>query len=223
MPRTRNYKDRRRAFALNTRSITPSLTVGPLPRCITFALCLIVLAFALFVGGCSKGAGGNTLHVKSPATGEKDLPVKSAYAFAVTKTFTDTSGKTSTASANNVYVANYDLDAANFAMTMDKPLTSDDQIRVVFSLIGEQGTNDKSPPKAGAYSARADKFMKVESVGIVSHKGGASNRVWLDRSTLTGSVKLTSASADEISGDVDLSSGDTAIKASFTAKVLKRK
>ena len=196
---------------------------GPLPRRIIFALCLTALAFALFMSGCGKGAGGNSLHMKSPATGEKDVGVKSAYAFAVTKTFTDISGKISTASAYNADAANYDLDAANFAMTRDKPLTSDDHIRVMLSLIGDEGTDGKSPPKAGTYSAKADKFMKVESVGIVSRKGGADNKVWLDRSTLTGEVKVTSASADEISGDVDLTSGDTTIKGSFTAKILKRK
>jgi hypothetical protein len=195
----------------------------PFSRRIIFTLCLVALASALLLSACSQGAGGNSIHVKSPATGEKDFPVKSSYAFAVTKTFTDTSNNISTASAYNVYAANYDLDAANFAMTLNKPLTSDDQLRVEFSLIGDQGTNDKSPPKAGTYSAKADKFMKVETVGIVSRKGGADNKVWLDRSTLTGEVKVTSASADEISGDVDLSSGETSIKGSFTAKILKRK
>ncbi len=108
-------------------------------------------------------------------------------------------------------------------MTIDKPLTSDDQVRVVLSLIGDEGTNDKSPLKAGTYSAKADKYMKVESVGIVSRKGGIDNKAWFDRSTLSGQVKVTSATADEISGDIDLIAGDNAIKGSFTAKVLKRK
>ena len=222
MSQTGNYTDRR-AATVPCGFITPSLTVGLLPGLITSALCVIALVGALFLAGCGRDAGGNSLHAKSPATGEKDVPVKSSYAFAVTKTFTDTSNNISTASAHNVYAANYDLDAANFAMTLDKPLTSDDQIRVMFSLIGDQGANDKSAPKAGAYSAKADKFMKVESVGIVSRKGGADNKVWLDRSTLTGEVKVTAASADEISGELDLTSGDTSIKGSFTAKILKRK
>ncbi len=194
---------------------------GAFARRSIFALCFVALA--LFVGGCGKGAGGNSMHVKSPATSEKDIAVKSSDTFAIIKTFTDISGKMSTASAYNVYVANYDLDAANFAMTLDKPLASEDQVRVMFSLIGDEGTNDKSVLKAGTYAAKADKFMKVESVGIVSRKGGADSKVWLDRSTLTGQVKVTSASADEISGDVDVSSGETSIKGSFTAKVLKRK
>lgn len=161
--------------------------------------------------------------MKSPATGEKDVPVKSAYAYAVTKSFTDTSNTITTAAAYNFDAANYDLDATNFAMTLDKPLTSDDQIRVMFSLIGGQGTDGKAPLKAGTYSAKADKFLKVETVGIVSRKGGADSKVWLDRSTLAGEVKITSASADEISGDIDVSTGDTSIKGSFTVKILKRK
>jgi hypothetical protein len=222
MPQPGNDKDDRSAFASNSRSTKPSLTVGLLPRHFTSALCVIALACALFLAGCSKDAGGNGLHVKSPATGEKDMAVKSSYAFAVTKTFTDVSGKMTTASAYNVDAANYDLDAANFA-TLDKPLTSDDRIRVMFTLIGDQGTDEKSAPKAGTYSAKADKFMKLESVGLVLRKGGADNKVWLDRSTLTGEVKVTSASADEISGDVDVSAGNTSIKGSFTAKILKRK
>jgi hypothetical protein len=183
----------------------------------------LALACALMVSGCGKSAGGNSIHVKSAATGEKDLAVKSSYAFAVTKSFTDINNKITTSSAYNVYVASYDLDAANFAMTMDKPLTSDDQVRVMFSLIGDEGTNDKSPLKAGTYSAKADKHMKVETVGIVSRKGGADNKVWFDRSTLSGQVKVTSATADEISGEIDVTAGDNTIKGSFTAKVLKRK
>jgi hypothetical protein len=185
---------------------------------------LIALACTIFVAGCSSGnGGGNSLHVKSAATGEKDLAVKSAYAFAVTKSFTDTTGKVTTAPSYRVYAANYDLDAANFAMTLDKPLTSDDRLRVVFSLVGEQGGNAKTPLKAGTYSAKADKFMKVEDVGIVSRKGGAENKVWLDRSTLTGEVKVNSVSGDTMSCDVDLSAGETSIKGSFTAKILTRK
>jgi hypothetical protein len=180
------------------------------------------LIIGLLLSGCSK-TGGSGMHVKSPATGEKDLAVKSGYAFAVTKTFTDTTGKVTTAPSYRTYAASYDLDAGNFAMTLDKPLTADDQLRVVFSLVGEQGGNDKTPPKAGTYSAKADKFMKVEDAAIVSRKGGPDSKVWLDRSTLSGEVKVTSASADSISGDVNLTAGETTIKGSFTAKVLARK
>ena len=187
----------------------------------TFIASFFVIT-VLLLAGCSK-TGGSGMHVKSSATGEKDFAVKSGYAFAVTKTFTDTAGKMTTAPSYRTYAASYDLDAGNFAMTLDKPLTADDQLRVVFNLVGEEGGNEKTPPKAGTYSAKADKFMKVEDAAIVSRKGGADSKVWLDRSTLSGEVKVTSASADSISGEVNLTAGETTIKGSFRAKVLTRK
>jgi len=190
-----------------------------LTRCAPVLLFLCVLLFQ----SCGQTTSTNSLHLKSSATGEKDLAIKSGFAFAITKTFTDTNGKMTTGSVYNVYLANYDLDPKTFSMSLDKPLTGDDQVRVVFSLVEDEGTNDKSPPKPGSYATRADKFMKAESVGIVTRKNGTDVKSWLDRTTLNGEVKVTSAANDEISGDVDLSSGDISIKGAFTAKVLKRK
>jgi hypothetical protein len=182
-----------------------------------------LLALALLPAGCSKGAGGNTMKLKWPGVENKEMPVKSSYAFGVTKTFTDINRKITTAPSYRVYAAGYDLDSGNFAQTMDKPLASDDQIRVTFSLVGDEGGDEKSPLKAGDYSAKADKFMKAETVGIVTRKDGKDNTLWLDRSALTGNVKVTSVSGDTISGEVDLTDGEAAIKGPFTAKVLLRK
>jgi len=200
------------------QTITPAKTFL---RQIIFASSL--MALAIFVGGCGKSGGGGNMQVKSPATGDKELPQKSGYAFAVIKSFTDTSGKITTAASYRVYLANYDLDAGNFAMTLDKPLSSEDQVRVVFSLVGQQGTNDKSALMAGTYSAKADKFMKVEDVAVVSRKGSADNKALLDRSTLSGDAKVNSVSGDTITGEVDLTSGAISIKGPFTAKILMRK
>jgi len=195
----------------------PPISLNRARYLLATALLLITVIFA----GCSK-SGGNALQVKSPA-GDKEFAVKSSYAFPVTKSFTDVNQKITTAVTYNTYAANYDLDAANFAMTLQKPLTSDEQIRVEFSLVGEEGTNDKSPVKAGTYSAKADKYMKVETVGLVTRRSGTDTRNWLDRNALTGEVKVTSVSADSISGDIDLTAGNAFVKRSFSAKLLKRK
>ena len=192
-------------------------------RSFTPIVVLISIACALSLSGCSKGSGSNSLHVKSAATGEKDLDVKSGYTFAVTKSFTDINQKLTTAVLYNVYAANYDLDATNFAMTLDKPMASDDQMRVVFSLVGEEGTKDPAAIKTGAYSAKADKHMKVENVGIVTRRGSADVKHWFDRSTLSGQVNVTSVTDDAISGDIDVTAGENAVKGSFTAKILRRK
>lgn len=185
-------------------------------------LLLFVVAITLVFVGCSKSGGGNDLHVKSPPTGEKDLAVKSSYAYGVVKTFTDVNGKMTTASTYNFYVANYDLDAGNFGMTLEKPMPSDDSVRVVFSLVGAEGAKDAAP-ETGTYSAKVDKYMKVESVGIIARKNGADIKTWFDRGKLSGEVKVTSVSGDSASGDIDVTAGDNTIKGSFTAKILQRK
>jgi hypothetical protein len=182
---------------------------------------VVAILTGIVATGCSKSVG-NDLQVKSPA-GEKAFAVKSSYTFPVTKSFTDINQKITTAATYNVYAANYDLDSGNFAMTLQKPLTGDDQMRVEFNLVGAEGTNEKSALKTGTYSAKADKYMKVETVGIVTRRSGTDTKNWLDRSTLTGDVKLTSVSDDSISGDIDVTAGTSSIKGRFTAKVLKRK
>lgn len=185
---------------------------------------IIFLTFVLATGltACTKSEG-NHLHVKAAGAAEKEMPSKSSYAFPVTKSFTDVNQKITTAVTYNLYVANYDLDSGNFAMTLDKPMASEDQMRVVFSLVGEEGTNENSALKTGTYSAKADKYMKVETVGIVTRRGNADLKNWLDRSTLSGDVKVTSVSADSVSGDIDVTAGEATINGSFTAKILKRK
>lgn len=186
-------------------------------------LTIAIIAFAVGLSGCSKGGGANSLNVKHASVGTKDLAVKSGYAFAVTKSFTDINQKITTAVVYNVFTADYDLDASNFGMTLEKPMASEDQMRVVFSLVGEEGTKDPAPLKAGTYSAKADKYMKVENVGIVTRKGSADTKTWFDRNGLAGQVTVTSVTDDLISGDIDVTVGDSAIKGSFTAKILKRK
>jgi hypothetical protein len=96
-------------------------------------------------------------------------------------------------------------------------------MRITFSLVGEQGGNEKSPLKPGDYSAKADKFMKVETAGIVTRKDGKDDVLWFDRSGLTGNVKVTAVSGDSITGEADITDGQSAIKGPFIAKVLVRK
>lgn len=199
------------------------MLLHPSRRSFISILIAVSIGSAVLLAGCSKGSGGNSLHVKHAAAGDKDVAVKSGYAFPVTKSFTDINQKITTAVVYNVFTANYDLDATNFGMTLEKPMASEDQMRVVFSLVGEEGTKDPAPLKAGTYSAKADKYMKVENVGIVTRKGNADTKTWFDRSSLTGQVTLTSVTDDSISGDIDVTAGDSAIKGSFTGKILKRK
>lgn len=187
-----------------------------------FILPTLLIAVAVSLTGCGK-AGPGSMTLKWPGMASKEMPVKSAYAYAVTKTFTDTAGKITTAATYQVFAANYDLDSANFGQTLNKPMTSDDNVRVTFSLVSDSGGTKKTAAKAGDYSAKADKFMKAETAGIVTRKGGKDSTLWLDRSALTGNVKVTSVLGDTVTGEVDLTNGESAIKGPFTAKILARK
>jgi predicted small lipoprotein YifL len=189
---------------------------------IHFILPILLVALAISLAGCGQ-AGPGSMTLKWPGMDKKEMPVKSSYAFAVTKTFTDINNKITTAATYQVFAANYDLDSATFGQSLNKPMTADDNVRVTFSLVGDEGGNEKTAAKAGDYSAKADKFMKLETVGIVTRKGGTDSTLWLDRSALTGNVKVTSVSGDTMTGEVDLTSGESAIKGPFTAKILVRK
>lgn len=188
----------------------------PLSRAVMRSLCYLA---ALLLAGCSNS--GNSIKLKT-AGGEHDVPVKSGSAFAVTKTFTDINGKITTAASYRVYVANYDLDGAQFGRSLEKALATDEAKRVVFSLVGEQGTNEKTPLKPGTYSATADKFNRVEEVSIVTRKNGQDDKQFLERSAISGDVKVASVSGDSVTGEIDLTTGETTIKGPFVAKILVR-
>jgi hypothetical protein len=197
-------------------------------RYIMLSLLLSLLAVCSL--GCGKsgeggsgGSGGSSLHLKAPGMDEREMSVKTGALFASTKTFTDAARNVTTAATYRVYVASYELDTTQFARSMEKPLGADDQARVVFSLVGEVGSTEQTPPKAGTYSATAEKFMRVEDVSIVTRKGGQDNKVMIERGGLTGEVKIGSVAGDTVSGEISLTSGETSIKGPFNARILTRK
>jgi len=209
---------------MHTSMSGPKNVTLPATRSLAFATPLLLIVFALILAGCGKSGNGSAggIHVKAPGMDERDIAAKSGATFASTKSFTDKDNKITTAATYRVYVASYDLDTSQFARSMDKPMTADDQARVVFSLVGEEGGNEKSPLKAGTYSAKADKYLKIEEVSIVTRKNGQDNKVVLDRSDLAGEVRVTAVSGDSVSGELNLTGGETSIKGPFTAKILMR-
>src|SRR5688572_368113 len=130
--RTKRLRKRlARALSLYRSSLGEQIMPQHSSRRFIILILIAVSIATLTLAGCSNGGGGNSLHVKSPAAGEKDLAVKSAYTFAVTKSFTDINQKITTAVVYNVSTANYDLDATNFGMTLEKPMASEDQMRKI--------------------------------------------------------------------------------------------
>ena len=129
-------------------------------------------------------------------------------------------------SCHDIVLANYQMDTKNMA-TMKKPMTAPDQMRVWFTLTGEEGTNTDSPFKVGTYDVKADKVNKVRTVVIATQADGKDKEVFFDTmssvSKISGTVKITSVTADSVSGDIDLGEGDNWVKGSFTAKLPAKK
>lgn len=125
---------------------------------------------------------------------------------------------------HKIYIANFEMDT-NGPGWMNKPLTAPDQMRVELQLMGEDGTGKDSPFKVGTYAAQADKTSGVRVVNIRTFADGKQTDTSFD--TLMGSkdkkaageVKITSVTADTVSGEVDLTEGDKSIKGTFTAKL----
>ncbi len=75
----------------------------------------------------------------------------------------------------------------------------------------------------GGGGTRSASPSKVEYVVIVTRKGGADKKVELEHVTLSGDVNANSVSAEEMTCELSLTSGDSAIKGSFTVKILTLK
>jgi hypothetical protein len=187
---------------------------------------LIITCSLLFIacGGTDSGTGvGNAkMDVK---IGGKDttLAVKSSGSDKGVKTFTDKEKNVTTATSFYAVMANYDMDTTNVA-SMKKPLTAPDQARIMLQLIGEQGTDQKSEFKAGTYKADpAGKFMKVDSLIVYTFADGKEVNTSFDAtfsgSKITGEVRVKTVTADEISGEIDITEGDKSVKGTFTAKI----
>lgn len=157
------------------------------------------------------GGKDSTLTVKSGAVGYSGMNFS-------------TPGKPNTkTSIHTIYLANYELDTT----TPEKSLTAPDQMRVDIRLTGEDGTWVDSPFKVGTYSAKADKFNGVSAVTIITFADGKQTQTRFDNSfgnkKVNGEVKITSVTADTVSGEVNLTEGDKSIKGTFTAKLPKAK
>lgn len=176
---------------------------------------------------CGGGAGGgSTIAIKA---GGKDvsLTTKASGTYRTVKTFTDIDQNITKATAFDVYLANYEMDPTS-PMTMRKPLTAADQVRLSMQLIGAEGTDQNAEFKAGTYKADpAGKYMKLDSLSVSTFADGKEVttrfETMLTGSKITGQVEVKSVTADAISGTIDVTDGDKTIKGDFVAKIAAKK
>ena len=183
---------------------------------------LVIVNIALACGG---GAGGASIAIKA---GGKDmnLATKTSGTYKTVKTFTDINQNITKATAFDVYLANYEMDATS-PMTMRKPLTTPDQVRLSMQLVGAEGTDHNSEFKPGVYKTDpAGKYMKLDSLGITTFADGKEVNTRFDTmssSKISGQVEVKTVTADSISGTIDVTDGDKTIKGDFVAKIAAKK
>ncbi len=198
--------------------------MSKLIRCL---LIVMFMAVPLF-GACQSKSG---LKLSFEGASEKAMEIKSGFIYASTKTFSAPDGKGGfthgKAASYTFYVATYPLDTKRGSISLGKATTADGQMRVSFSLVGAEGTTaggkEASPVAKGDYSAKAEKFMKVESIQIAVHSGGKEVKHRLNEKKTEGSVKITSVEGDKVTGEIEVKEGKNAIKGGFTAQLWKRK
>ncbi len=187
----------------------------------------VIAIFALATMGCTGAgtAGSAPLAIKAGGQ-DTSLIVKSSGSDKSVKTFTDKENKVTTATSFHAVIANYDLDTKN-VRSMKTPLTAPEQVRLQLQLIGEEGTDQKGELKPGVYKADPkEKFMKVDYLAVATFADGKETNTSFDMtfsgSKVTGKVEVTTVTADEISGTIDITDGDKSVKGPFVARIVQK-
>jgi len=193
---------------------------------------LIVILASLCLTACGAAGTGTGTSASAPKldvkVGGKDstLNVKSGAVNYSGMAFTAPGKPTVKTSVHYIYLANFEMDTTGPAW-MRKPLTAPDQMRIDIALTGEDGTNEKSPFKVGTYSAQAANANGVRTAIIHTFADGKQTETRFDSlmslggKGANGEVKITSVTADTVSGEVNLTEGDRSIKGTFTANLPK--
>ncbi len=180
---------------------------------------------ALIAMACGGAGGGSSLSVKA---GGKDVPFSVKTNGSDKSVFTYTPGPgqpPQTATSFSATFANYDMDPTNGA-TMKKKMASADQARVSFSIYGESGTALKDEIKPGTYKVDKEaRFMSVSTVTVMTFAEGNDKETYFDlrAADAKGEIKITSVTAEAVSGSIDVSQGENSVKGSFTAKIAAKK
>lgn len=163
-----------------------------------------------------------SLHVKSPAIGEKQMVLKSSYMVAKTLSLDTGLYSGGTVGVYDVFIANYDLETKSLPLEVNKP-SKDGEILVTFNLVAHQGSSATSPTLGTYLVGREHGPMGMGTVEIISHQGGATQTKYLTQVALPGSVTIKSLSDKMILGEINLTTTDSFIKGAFNSWILEAK
>lgn len=190
-------------------------------------LIISAICAALMIACNSGGVSGpGSLTLKYPGTDKQEVPLKSGGFYTSTKSWS-ANGKSAKSASYFVCVADFEVDMSQGAISLGAPVKAENQTKVCFGIDGAENSDDKTAPKTETYPAakRSDSFAfnSISSASIRTFKDGKEVKHFLNESKMTGDVKITSASENLMSGEINLSDGEKEIKGTFSAKGFERK
>lgn len=184
----------------------------------------LITSAAIIWAACSAASGPGSLTLKYPDVSNQEVALKSGGFYTSTKTWTKPDKK-STSASYFFCVADYDLDLEQGAISIGEEV-KEGQIKVCFSLDGPEGSDDQTALTAGTYPiAESGPGWAVSSVSTASIRtfaDGKESKYFINSNKANGQVKITSASSDSASGEINLSDGEFEISGTFSAKAYER-
>lgn len=132
------------------------------------------------------------------------------------KAIGDASART-TAAVVRIYLANYPLGIKDASKQDFEKAESAGQTRMQLQIELDEGAETASGPAPGTYTYKSEPFGRLSWISISRFENGRDVTVNLQPSKLTGSVRITEANANEITGSIDVTDGRRAVKGDFKA------
>lgn len=188
-------------------------------------LCLVICVSLLFTAcggaGTNSGSAGGSA---GSAPAKMEITV-----YGKTQTFepkigmieisqTGSDGGADTYGEYNVFLGNVEMKEEIF----NKPLTSAEDVRLLFALARKKGTGRKTPMEAETFPVNGQ-WPLINDAMVKTFDGNRTIDSWgheAPNNQWKGEVKITAVNGDVATGEADLKFGDKiSIKGPFTAKV----
>ena len=95
-----------------------------------------------------------------------------------------------------------------------------DQVYFYFALRGKDGTTKAEPKLGGSYPLGKGPD-KLEELSFELGLGDGTKQIQFDPAKASGNVEITSATAEEVRGKIDVTEGDNSVKGEFVAKIAR--
>ena len=124
---------------------------------------------------------------------------------------------------HRIYLANYDLELTDAKKQDMRHINSDGQFRVEIQIEADENADENVQLKVGEYTYQPTPFDRISYVFLSYFKEGRDRSENLQTSEFAGKIRITSASNNEIKGEIDVFDKNEYVKGSFTATRLGKK